>query len=140
MKNTKSDGVVQFIKFAIVGASNTLVDWVVFYILINSVFGGQHSLAKAISFVVAVLNSYLWNTIWTFKREYQAINANKSAIFIKFIIISLIGWAINVYIYNLAAGNLSVQLVNKDLLPLILASASAIIVNFFGNKMWTYRK
>ena len=100
----------------------------------------QHSLAKVISFAVAVLNSYLWNTVWTFRKEYQAISANKSAVFVKFAVISLIGWGVNVYVYNFAAANISAQILNKDLLPLILASGSAVIVNFFGNKLWTYKQ
>ncbi len=140
MNNEKSGGIVQFIKFALVGVTNTLVDWIVFYLLVSSVLENQHSLAKAISFAIAVLNSYLWNTIWTFKKEYHAIDTNKSAIFIKFIIISLIGWGVNIYIFDLASSRIGVQILNKDLLPLVLASASAIIVNFFGNKLWTYRK
>ncbi|HLC43591.1 MAG TPA: GtrA family protein [Patescibacteria group bacterium] len=140
MESQKSEGIVQFIKFTVVGVTNTLVDWVVFYLLINSMLSDQHSLAKVISFAVAVLNSYLWNTVWTFRKEYQAISANKSAVFVKFAVISLIGWGVNVYVYNFAAANISAQILNKDLLPLILASGSAVIVNFFGNKLWTYKQ
>lgn len=139
MKNVKSEGLIQFIKFALVGVTNTVVDWIVFYLLVNSMLDNQHSLAKAISFVVAVLNSYLWNTVWTFKKEYQTVGTKKAAIFTKFIVVSLIGWGVNVYVFNLASSQLTLQIINKDLLPLVLASGSAIVVNFFGNKLWTYR-
>lgn len=139
-ENGKIEPVLQFIKFALVGVANTLVDWVVFYLLVNSLLDDQRSLAKAISFIVAVLNSYLWNTIWTFKKEYQRIDSNKSAIFVKFIVVSLIGWGVNVYVFDLASTQISLEIINKDLLPLVLASGSAIVINFFGNKLWTYRK
>lgn len=140
MKNEKSGGIIQFIKFALVGVTNTVVDWIVFYLLVNSMLSNQHSLAKAISFVIAVLNSYLWNTVWTFKKEYQTVDTPKAAVFTKFVVVSVIGWGVNVYVFNLASTQLTLQIINKDLLPLVLASGSAIIVNFFGNKLWTYKK
>jgi len=140
LENGKIEPVLQFIKFALVGVANTLVDWVVFYLLVNSMLDDQRSLAKAISFVVAVLNSYLWNTIWTFKKEYQKIDSSKSAIFIKFLVVSLIGWGVNVYVFDLASTRIGLEIINKDLLPLVLASGSAIIINFFGNKLWTYKR
>lgn len=140
MKNEKSGGIIQFIKFALVGVTNTVVDWIVFYLLVNSMLSNQHSLAKAISFVIAVLNSYLWNTVWTFKKEYQTVDTPKAAVFTKFVVVSVIGWGVNVYVFNLASAQLTLQIINKDLLPLVLASGSAIVVNFFGNKLWTYKK
>lgn len=140
MTKSSSGGLIQFIKFALVGVANTAVDWVVFYILISSLLSGNHSAAKAVSFAVAVLNSYLLNTVWTFKHEYSQVADKKAAVFTKFVVVSLVGWAVNLYIFNLSASNITFQLINKDLLPLILASGSAIVVNFFGNKLWTYKK
>lgn len=145
MKNEKlsGSGIIQFIKFGIVGISNTAVDWVMFYVLTSYALGDYRSLAKAISFMVAVLNSYLWNTIWTFRREYQKVGSDtgaKSAIFVKFFVVSLIGWGVNVLVYSWAAKSVGYQIFNRDLVPLILASAAAIVWNFFANKLWTYKK
>lgn len=142
MKNdqSKNGGLIQFLKFAIVGVVNTGVDWVVFYLLIHLVTNIDHSTAKAISFILALLNSYIWNTIWTFKNEYQKTSISKSAIFAKFVVVSLVGWGINVYVFSLVSNNLNTIIINKDFLPLVSASASAIIWNFFGNKFWTYKK
>jgi putative flippase GtrA len=139
MRNEKSESLIQFIKFALVGASNTLVDWIIFYLLVSTILFDQHSTAKAISFVVAVLNSFLWNTVWTFRNEYKNIDA-KSIVFIKFVVISLIGWGVNLYVFNLSSMMMTFQIFNRDLLPLVLASAAAIVVNFFGNKLWAYKK
>lgn len=143
----KSEGIVQFIKFGIVGVANTAVDWVVFYILINTALSGSETVAKAIAFIVAVLNSFIWNTIWTFRKEYQqtvgsgkALN-QKSLVFGKFIVVSLIGWGINVLIFDQALKQFSFEILNnKELLPLVLASGGAILWNFFANKLWTYKK
>jgi putative flippase GtrA len=148
MKNQKSkESLLQFIKFGIVGVANTCVDWIVFYILVNTILGEQRTIAKAIAFIVAVLNSYIFNTIWTFKKEYASAagksgdSSAKSAIFGKFIIVSLIGWAVNVFVFSQAANRVDMALFNKpDLLPLIFASGAAILWNFFANKLWTYKK
>lgn len=147
MIKSKNEGLLQFIKFGIVGVANTGVDWLVFYILVGTILSGSHTTAKALAFLVAMLNSYLFNTIWTFKKEYQkatgsgAGNSAKSAIFGKFAVVSLVGWGINVFVFSQASAGLSFTLLGKpDLMPLILASGAAIVWNFFANKFWTYKK
>ncbi|MFA7243787.1 MAG: GtrA family protein [Patescibacteria group bacterium] len=143
-KSEGSRGLIQFVKFAVVGVSNTAVDWIVYYILINTLLTEtlEKSIAKAISFVVAVINSYIWNTIWTFKKEYQkSVGKNgeigtKSAIFFKFFIVSLIGWGVNYVVFRATIGKFS----SRDIVALIFASGAATLWNFFANKLWTYRK
>jgi len=140
----KQGGVVQFVKFAVVGVSNTAVDWVVYYGLSRLVFttDDQKSFAKLISFVVAVLNSYLWNTIWTFRSEYQksvgksSALGQKSKIFVRFIVASLIGWGINYLVFRYVLGILP----KPDVVALVFASGAAVVWNFFANKLWTYKK
>lgn len=136
-------GIIQFIKFAIVGVSNTAVDGVILFALINTVLNNHHSIAKAVSFTVAVLNSYLWNTVWTFKKEYQQVGdkvPDKTFIFFKFMVVSLIGLGVNVLVFSWAESGIHYQLFGRDLMPFILASGSAILWNFFANKFWTYKK
>ena len=69
----KSEGLIQFIKFGLVGISNTAVDWIVYYVVAGFIITAASAkpTVKAISFLVAVINSYIWNTIWTFKKEYK---------------------------------------------------------------------
>ena len=147
----KTESLLQFIKFALVGATNTAVDWVVFFllkaILIDPDVQMEKNIGKAISFFAAMLNSYLWNTIWTFKKEYQNVTSGvdakkqKGAVFLKFALASIVGWGINVYFYNLVSTKVSYQLFGKpDILALVVASGSAIVWNFFSNKFWTYKK
>jgi len=84
-------------KFGAVGVLNTLVDWGVLNLLIflTSVASGYlYPVFKAISFVVALLNSYVWNKFWTFDRQEQQQKVGRE--FLQFTIISLIGFAVNV--------------------------------------------
>jgi len=145
MKREGKGGLVQFVKFAIVGISNTAVDWIVFKILVLTVLSGSDTLAKAVSFTIAVLNSYLWNTIWTFSREYRKTignsgRGNKAFVFAKFFVVSLVGLGVNVLVYSLASRYVSYKILDKDLIPLIFASGFAVIWNFFANKFWTYKR
>ena len=98
-------------KFVLVGGLNTLVDWGVLSFLIFAFqkylnIGSSHvifsifsvtiifySLFKAISFILATTNSYIWNKFWTFKRK---TTEKLSKEFLQFIVISIIGFLINV--------------------------------------------
>ena len=139
----KSEGVVQFVKFGVVGVANTVVDWIVFYILLNTIVTLEPA-AKAIAFLVAMLNSYIWNTIWTFRKEYKSASTQKGAktvIFSKFAIVSGLGWGLNVAVFSLVLTRVNYQLFgNEELLALVAASAAATLWNFFANKFWTYKK
>ena len=59
---------VQFVKFGIVGVSNTLLTFVV-YTLLLKVFGVWYLAASAIGFVVGAINGFLLNRRWTFREH-----------------------------------------------------------------------
>ena len=56
---------VQFVKFGIVGISNTLITFAVYTVLLK-VFGVWYLAASAIGFVVGAINGFLLNRRWTF--------------------------------------------------------------------------
>src|SRR5487761_584377 len=58
--------VVQFVKFGIVGVSNTLIFFLV-YTLLLKVFGVWYVAASGIGFAVGAINGFLWNRRWTFR-------------------------------------------------------------------------
>src|SRR6201987_635980 len=57
---------LQFIKFGIVGVSNTLLTFAV-YTLLLKVFGVWYLLASAVGFAVGAVNGFLLNCRWTFR-------------------------------------------------------------------------
>jgi len=61
----------QFIKFGVVGALNTVIDFGLLNLLVQ-VFGWPVVWANAVSFSVAVINSYLLNKRWTFRNQSRA--------------------------------------------------------------------
>lgn len=141
----KTESIIQFIKFGLVGVSNTAVDWVVFFLLSHFVFHGSNGelISKAISFAIAVINSYIWNSVWTFRKEYSKATSGQGSkaakggtIFVKFLVISLLGWGLNYLVYKYTHQNLA----QGNIIALIAASGAATLLNFFGNKLWTYKK
>src|SRR6478752_2327900 len=58
--------VLQFIKFGIVGISNTLLTLAVYTVLLK-VFGVWYLAASAIGFAVGAVNGFLLNRRWTFR-------------------------------------------------------------------------
>ena len=84
-----NDGVIRFIKFGMVGVINTLVNWIIFFIL--NALGMYYILANIIAYILGTVNSYLWNTLWVFKYKDKASTETT----IKFIILNLIGLGLN---------------------------------------------
>ena len=87
---------VQLIKFAIVGVMNTLVDFLV-YTVLTLIFGtGDDNvlllgLFTLIAYACGVLNSFILNTHWTFKSEYQRSLREK----LLFVAVNLVSWLVS---------------------------------------------
>ena len=61
----------RFIKFSIVGASGTLVNLGLLYLLVE--FGGlNETVAVVISYEISILNNFAWNELWTFRDRRAA--------------------------------------------------------------------
>lgn len=64
-KKTKYASLVQFVKFGIVGVSNTLIALGVYQLCLHG-FHMHYQVANVISFVVSVTNAYYWNNRFVF--------------------------------------------------------------------------
>ncbi|MEI6480278.1 MAG: GtrA family protein [bacterium] len=141
----------QFARFSFVGAINTAVDFLVLNILIT-IFGlaqqdPHYIYLKAISFTVTVINSFIWNKKFVFKKSVSAKNTkfNTHKEIWKFIMVSIVGLFINTIIAHfmfVVLGNF-----NQNITPRIAAnigalagSAIVLISNFFGYKYLVFIK
>ncbi|MDO4510260.1 MAG: GtrA family protein [Bacteroidales bacterium] len=59
---------IQLLKYGVIGASNTLITAVTFYVL-NSLLSVDYVPANAAGYVLGVLNSFVWNRNWVFKTK-----------------------------------------------------------------------
>ena len=67
MENRKGSALIQFIKFGLVGVSNTVVNYVVYLIFVS--LGVQYLIANTIGFLISVLNAYYWGSRFVFKED-----------------------------------------------------------------------
>jgi putative flippase GtrA len=120
----------QLAKFCAVGASGYVVNLLVYVALLDGA-NLHYRLAASGSFLVAVTNNYLWNRLWTFRRDRGHFGHQG----LRFFAVSVI-----VYVGNLAILSLLVELG----LGKIVAQAIAIVLvtpaNFIGNKLWSFRR
>ena len=125
-----NDGVIRFIKFGMVGVINTLVNWIIFFIL--NALGMYYILANIIAYILGTVNSYLWNTLWVFKYKDKASTETT----IKFIILNLIGLGLNTGILYVL-----VDLCNLNkFIGLATTTAIVMIINYIVNKLWVFSK
>ena len=125
-----NDDVIRFIKFGMVGVLNTLVNWIIFFIL--NLFGMYYILANIIAYTLGTINSYLWNTLWVFKYREKA-SADTT---IKFIILNLVGLGLNTGILYIL-----VDLYNLNkFIGLVITTIIVMIINYVVNKLWVFSK
>ena len=121
--------VKQFLRFAVVGVSNTLIFFLVYTLLVQ-VFGVWYLLASAIGFVAGAVNGFLLNRSWTFRGHHgDALTP------VRWAIVQSCGLAVN-------EGMLYV-LVHDAHLEKILAQVAATVIvtitTFLANRAWTFR-
>ncbi len=124
-------GLRQFIKFALVGAFNTVVDFTV-YIFFTRFLSWHYLLAATLSFVVAASSSFLLNRYWTFRVQ----NSKFLKDYLKFFIVASGGWLLTIFLLFIFVDKFSWY----DLLAKLLTVVIVINWNFFLQKYWTFRK
>lgn len=125
----------QFFKFAVVGAINTVIDWIIYLLIMKFTGWSTQTLkqfAKALSFLVSATSSYIMNRTWTFRSKNKAVAEEAG----KFFIVALFGLCLNNLIFYFITGILHWH----DLWGLTIATALVMIWNFLINKRWTFKE
>ncbi len=134
-------GVQQFIKFCLVGASSTVVDMSVLFLLTHA-FAIGWVLAKIVSFTLGVTNGFFWNSRWTFNH----INMSDARVrYAKFAAVNIVGLALSLVIMKAifvthyhtwqhpAPKGWVLMFAQLTAIPLV------VFWNFFANKHWTFK-
>jgi putative flippase GtrA len=120
---------VQFVKFGIVGISNTLLTFITYTILLK-VFGVWYLAASAIGFIVGATNGFLLNRRWTFREHVgDALTP------VRWGVVQTSGLAVNEALLYLFVGQAGLD----KLLAQVFATAVVTVSTFFANRAWTFR-
>lgn len=125
-------GVRQFFKFGIVGASGTVVNFVIYHGVIRFL-GAPIWLAYAIGFIAGGVNNYWWNRHWTFRSQGHPWKE-----LAQFITVSAVALCISEVVLLVAARYVPPMPLRNSIVWLA-ATFVGMGWNFFGNKFWTFR-
>ena len=125
---------IQFIKFGIVGISNTLISYCTYAVLVW--LGVNFLLSNLIGFVVSVLNSFYWNSRYVF--DLNNADTKKK---LKALIKTFISYAGTGLVLSSAMLILWIDIVqlSKYIAPIINLIIT-VPVNFVVNKVWAFKK
>ena len=134
--------ILQFVKFGIVGVSNTLISYSIemlcYYVIFAGVAWGNTvkiAVTSALAFMVSVTNSYYWNNRYVFGKGEQQSLVQHLAAYVK----TVICYGVT----GLVLAPLLKAWVSGMGVPYWAASMGTLIVtipiNFMLNKFWAFR-
>lgn len=137
----------QLVKFAIVGVLNTLVDFAVFQTL-NLTLGWVYA-AQVLGYTAGVINSYLWNSNWTF-REQRTRSLREMGLFL---LVNLASLGVSLGMIWLLRDGIGISnewvaewmpkaiagFIKGDTLCKLIATVFAIAVNYLGNRLFVFK-
>lgn len=121
--------VVQFLKFGIVGVSNTLIAFAVYTVLLK-VFGVWYVAASGIGFAVGAVNGFLLNRRWTFREHVgDALTP------VRWAVVQTCGLGLNLALVYLFVHDLGMD----ELVGQIPTTVIVTVLTFAVNRSWTFR-
>jgi len=120
----------ELFKYGLVGFTSTIIDLGFLYVFVEF---AQIAVipASIMSFLIAVVNGFIWNKTWTFKDNSR----NYRNQFLKFFTISSVGLILNTCFMLVFYKIFGIWY----MLAKIITSAFVFSWNFLGNKLWTFR-
>lgn len=146
---------LQLIKFGLIGVSNTLVTMIVVRVL-QAVFAHANSqflsldLPWIVGYACGILNSYIWNSRWTFREERRRDTRE----IVLFLVVNLITLGMSIGLTRLfknvcgldawwiatLGDNGFTKIISGDYFCSLLAAAITLLVNFIGNKLLVFNR
>lgn len=140
----------QAVRFGVVGALNTLIDYGFFYLFISTLHLHK-SIAQVFSTATAMCCSFFLNRRWTFEKGGRGSTSE----IVKFLIVNLVSMVTVIVLTHLFYDIWHMErLINSALHAVgasvtlegdgaimaskVLASLFSLLINFFGNKLWVF--
>ena len=126
--------VIQFVKFGLVGVSNTLVSWICYYIILW-IDDNLYMLGSLVGTIVSIANAFIWNDRFVFKGQENDWKNRLKRLGKTYVsyggtsLLSMLLLWIEVQLFG----------VSKVIAPVVNLLIT-IPLNFLINKFWTFRK
>jgi putative flippase GtrA len=123
----------QFIKFGIVGFSNTIITYAIYSLLVY--FNLHYLAASVIAFIISVVNSFFWNNKYVFKiHDGQKRNLLHSLLktYLSYAFTGLLLLNLLLFVF------IDIMHISKYIAPLF-GLAITVPLNFLLNKLWAFR-
>ncbi len=143
MKEKTKNTSIQFIKYGLVGVSNSLITLAVIF-LCNEVLGLKLMLADVIGYVAGLINSFIWNKNWVFKAHNRKLKVEMSLFVIGFLLCFGLQFITVVALRNpMKALDISILSFSSDTIGEYLAVCIGMVVytvsNFIYNRCVTFK-
>ena len=142
MSGTKTT-VIQLLKYGVIGASNTLITLIAFYLL-NTTAGLSENFANVTGYILGVVNSFVWNRNWVFKTKN---NLKKEAAL--FVTGFLICFAFQFAMFNYMLTHTGIKDIEIEWLPMknsgeniamCISMVAYTLANYCYNRFITFKK
>ncbi|MGA9874580.1 MAG: GtrA family protein [Solirubrobacteraceae bacterium] len=121
--------VAQFVKFGIVGVSNTLIAFAV-YALLWKAFGVWYVAASGIGFLIGAVNGFVWNRAWTFRGHVgDALTP------VRWFVVQSAGLCVNLGLVYLLVDGAGLGKLEGQAVTTVIVT----VLTFFANRAWTFR-
>ena len=123
----------QFVKFGIVGFSNTVIYYIAYLILLQ--FSISYLAASILAYLISILNAYYWNSRYVFSETYINKSERWKTLIKTFLSYASTGLILNNLLLILWIDRIGIPEVLAPLLNLCIT----IPVNFYLNKIWAFK-
>ncbi len=135
----KEKSLIQFVKFGLVGLSNTLVSYLlnilILLILSPFQFGKDYIVANIVSFILSIFWSFYWNNKYVFALKDNEKRNIGLALLKSFLSYGFTGFILNNFLSWVWIEVLGISKYIAPMLNLVLS----IPINFFMNKKWAFK-
>lgn len=129
----KRASLLQFVKFGIVGLSNTLIAYAVYAACVW--LGCHYLVANGLGFVVGVLNAYYWSDRYVFKKEEGETRSALWTLVKTYLAYGATGLLLASLLLYVYVDRWQVSAYLAQLLVLVVT----VPLNFIINKCWSFK-
>lgn len=128
--------IFEIIKFSIVGSVGACINILV-YIMSFEVFDMNYIFSATVAFLIALINNFVWNSLWTFYYHKLKFMINVTSRFAKYLSSNLISLGVNLTILKFGVLIFGVQYhVIFQILGIVLGGVS----NFLFAKYFVFKQ